>query len=82
MIVTKEKVRAERRPRSPSLVFRVFLGAFLSGIVLALVIPGLISREIAVPAWLPWAVVLGSVALCAGPEIVRRIRNRGNGAQR
>ena len=81
MIVTKERVRAGSRPRTSSLVFRVFLGVFLSGIVLALLVPGLISRDIAVPAWLPWVVVLGSVALCAGPEIVRRIRNRRNDAR-
>jgi hypothetical protein len=76
MTVVDKPEPATARVKRPSLVFRMFLAVFLSGIVLAWLIPTLVSREIGVGPWLPWVVVLGSVALCAGPEILRRVRYR------
>jgi hypothetical protein len=80
-MIISNRIRQETRPRASSLVFRVFLGGFLGGIVLALLIPALVTRGIVPGVWLPWAAMLGSVVLCAGPEIVRRIRTRRTGAR-
>ena len=67
----------KRPKRLRSLVFRVFIGGFLGAILLAWLVPALVARGMAVGAWVPWTVVLGSVALCTGPEIVRRLLDRG-----
>ena len=71
-----EPAAVPRAPRHRSLVFRMFLAGLLSAAVLAWLMPALVSRGMTVGAWLPWAVVLGSVALCAGSEIARRLRGR------
>jgi hypothetical protein len=76
MTIVDKPESATARVKRPSLVFRMFLAGLLSAAVLAWLIPTLVTREIGVAAWLPWTVVLGSVALCAGPEIVRRVRHR------
>lgn len=62
--------------RVPSLVFKVVLAWFLSAIVLAVLVPVLHARDVPLQAWMPWAVILASLALCVGPDLVSRFRSR------
>lgn len=69
------RVNARSR-RVPSVIFKVILAWFLSGITLAVLVPALRAREMQLSPWLAWAVILGSLALCVGPEIRGRFRRR------
>jgi hypothetical protein len=77
MTMTDRIHRANARSRRvPSLVFRAFLACFAGGIVLALLVPALHARGIALEGWMAWGVILALLALVLGPELVRRIARR------
>jgi hypothetical protein len=63
-----------RSRRVPSLVFRVLIAWFSSAIVLGLLVPALHARGIELRAWMPWTVIVASLALCLGPDLVRRYK--------
>ena len=65
-----------RSRRVPSLLFRVLLAWLLSAVVLGLLVPVLHARGIELQAWMPWTVILSSLALCVGPDLVRRFVGR------
>ena len=67
-----------RSRRVPSLIFRVLIAWLLSAIVLAIMIPALHARDIEIKAWMPWAVIIAALALCIGPDLIRRRRSRAN----
>lgn len=69
------RVNARSR-RVPSLVFRVLIAWFLSAIVLGLLVPVLHARGVALQPWMPWTVIAASLALCIGPDLVRRAKER------
>lgn len=58
-----------RSRRVPAVIFKVILAWFLSGIVLALLVPVLHARGVALSHWIVWPVILASMALCLGGEI-------------
>jgi hypothetical protein len=66
-----------RSRRVPLLLFRLLVAWLLSAVVLAVLMPALHARGIALRAWMPWLVVTASLALCIGPELVVRLRRRG-----
>ena len=77
MTLTDRINRANARSRRvPSLLFRVLIAWFLSAIVLGLLVPALHARGMALQPWMPWAVIGASLALCVGPDLVRRVRER------
>jgi hypothetical protein len=65
-----------RSRRVPSVLFRVLIAWFLSAIVLGLLVPALHARGVELKAWMPWAVIGASLALCVVPDLVRRVRRR------
>jgi hypothetical protein len=65
-----------RSRRVPSILFRVLLAWLLSAIVLGLLVPVLHARGVRLQPWMPWTVIVGSMALCVGPDLVRRFMNR------
>ena len=65
-----------RSRRVPVVIFKVILAWFLSGIVLALLVPVLHRRAIELTHWIVWPVVLASMALCLGGEIRTGFRQR------
>ena len=67
------RVNARSR-RVPSILFRILIAWFLSAIVLALLIPALHARGVEIRGWMLWTVILLSLALCLGPDLIRRRR--------
>ena len=65
-----------RSRRVPAVIFKVILAWFLSGIVLALLVPVLHARGIGLSHWIVWPVILASTALCLGGEIRSAVRGR------
>jgi hypothetical protein len=69
--------RANARSRRVSpVIFKVILAWFLSGIVMALLVPLLHARGVALQQWMAWTVILAALALCVGPDLVRRFTKR------
>lgn len=58
-----------RSRRVPVVIFKVILAWFLSGIVLAVMVPALHARGIELSHWIVWPVILASMALCLSGEI-------------
>jgi hypothetical protein len=69
------RVNARSR-RVPSVLLKLVLAWFLSGIVLAMLVPVLHGRGLELRAWMVWAVILASLALCVGPDLGARLRRR------
>lgn len=65
-----------RSRRVPSLVLRAFLACAAGGITLALLVPALHRRGVALQGWMAWGVILVFLALALGPEVVRRFARR------
>jgi hypothetical protein len=65
-----------RSRRVPAVIFKMILAWGLSGIVLALLMPALHARGIALSHWIVWPVILASMALCLGGEIRSSLRGR------
>lgn len=63
-----------RSRRVPVVIFKVILAWFLSGIILALLVPVLQARGVELRAWMAWAVILAAMALCLGPGLLERSR--------
>jgi hypothetical protein len=65
-----------RSRRVPAVIFKVILAWFLSGIVLALLVPVLHRRGVELSHWIVWPVILASTMLCLGGEIRSAVRGR------
>jgi len=57
-------------------LFKLLLAFVLSGIVLAVMVPALAVRGVALTHWMIWPVILASVLLCLGGEIRSRLSRR------
>jgi ABC-type uncharacterized transport system permease subunit len=68
-----------RSRRVPAAIFKVILAWFLSGIVLAILVPVLHALGGRLQAWMAWVVIVSAFALCLGPDLVRRFTNRDRG---
>ena len=62
--------------RVPPLLFRVLLAWVLSAIALAILVPALHARGVALQGWMPWALILAAMILCVGPDLVGRWKGR------
>lgn len=58
-----------RSRRVPAVIFKVMLGWFLSGMVLAMLVPLLSARGLALTHWIVWPVILLAMGLCLSGEI-------------
>jgi hypothetical protein len=65
-----------RSGRVPSIIFKVILAWFLSGIILAVLVPALHGRGIELSHWIVWPVIVASMALCLGGEIRSSLSGR------
>lgn len=65
-----------RSRRVPIVLFKVFLALILSAIVLAVMVPALHLRGIALTHWIIWPVILAAMALSLGGEIRTAFRGR------
>jgi hypothetical protein len=77
MSLTDRINRANARSRRvPSLFFRVLIAWFISAIVLAVLVPALHTRDVEIRPWMVWVVILATLGLCVGPDLISRIRRR------
>ena len=58
-----------RSRRVPVVLFKLLLAFVLSGIVLAVMVPMLATRGVALTHWMIWPVIIASTLLCLGGEI-------------
>lgn len=58
-----------RSRRVPVVIFKVLLGLVLSAVALAVMVPALAAREVALTHWMIWPVIVASLLLCLGGEI-------------
>ena len=65
-----------RSRRVPAVLLRLLLAWFLSATLLAVIVPALRSSGTELRGWMVWAVILASLALCIGPELLARWRRR------
>jgi hypothetical protein len=77
MTLTERINRANARSRQvPSLLFRVMIAWFISAIVLAVLVPALHTRDVAIRPWMVWVVIIATLGLCVGPDLISRVRKR------
>jgi hypothetical protein len=77
MTTTDRIHRANARSRRvPSLLLRLLLACFAGALILALLVPALHAREMALRGWMAWGVILAVVVLALAPELARRIGRR------
>ena len=65
-----------RSRRVPSLVLRLVLAMSAGGILLAVLVPAMHARGIALESWMAWGVILACLVLALWPELARRISRR------
>ena len=77
MTLTDRINRANARSRRvPSLFFRLLIAWFISAIVLAVLVPTLHTRGVEIRPWMVWVVILATLGLCVGPDLIRPVRKR------
>ena len=58
-----------RSRRVPVVLFKLLLAFVLSAIVLAVMVPALATRGVALTGWMIWPVIIASALVCLGGEI-------------
>ena len=58
-----------RSRRVPVVIFKVLLALVLSAVALAVMVPALALRGVALTGWIIWPVIIASLLLCLGGEI-------------
>ena len=58
-----------RSRRMPAVIFKLLLALVLSAVILAVMVPALAARGVALAGWMIWPVIIASVLLCLGGEI-------------
>ena len=58
-----------RSRRVPAVIFKMLLALVLSAVILAVMVPALAARGVALTGWMIWPVIIASVLLCLGGEI-------------
>ena len=61
----------------PSVLFKALLGYALAGVLMAVVVPPLHARGIAVHGWMVWSMIAGMIAICIAPDLYQRYARRG-----
>ena len=60
----------------PGMILKAFVGFFLGGVLLAVIVPFLHARGVSLQEWMAWGVILATIAACAGPDVYYRLRHR------
>jgi hypothetical protein len=60
----------------PRILLKALLGYALGGVLLAVIVPALHARGIALRGWMTWGTILGMIAICIAPDLYRRWRRR------
>jgi hypothetical protein len=60
----------------PTILLKGLLGYALAGVLLAIVVPALHARGIALRGWMVWSTILLTMAICVGPDAYRRYHRR------
>lgn len=60
----------------PRILLKGLLGYALAGVMLALAVPRLHARGIALRSWMAWTTILVMIAICIAPDVYRRYRRR------
>ena len=60
----------------PRILLKALLGYALAAVLLALIVPRLHARGIALRGWMVWTTILGMIAICVAPDLYRRFRRR------
>jgi hypothetical protein len=60
----------------PRILLEALLGYALGGVLLAVMVPALHARGIALRGWMTWGTILGMMAICIAPDVYCRARRR------
>jgi hypothetical protein len=60
----------------PNVLLKALLGYALAGVLLAVIVPPLHARGIALRGWMVWSTILGTIAICIVPDLYQRYRRR------
>ena len=60
----------------PNFLLKALLGFALAGVLLAVLVPPLHARGIALRAWMVWGTILGMMAICVAPGLYGWYRRR------
>jgi hypothetical protein len=60
----------------PNILLKALLGYVLGGIVLAIVVPPLHARGIALRGWMAWSTIIVMILICTAPDLYGRYRRR------
>jgi len=58
----------------PVIALKALVGYLLGGVLLAVIVPFLRARGIALHEWMAWVVILAAMAACVGPDVYYRLR--------
>lgn len=58
------------------MMMRVFVGFLLAGVVLAILVPALHGRGVALQGWMVWGVMALMIAVCISPDLYQKYRKR------
>jgi hypothetical protein len=66
--------RQSQRWFVPNLMFKAFAGFLLAGVILAILVPALHTRGIALQGWMIWGVMILMIVVCTAPDLYQRYR--------
>ena len=58
------------------MALKAFVAFVIAGVVMAILVPQLHTRGVALRGWMVWAVIASALAISLGPEAWRRWRTR------
>jgi hypothetical protein len=66
--------RQSQRWFVPNLLFKGFAGFLLAGVILAILVPALHTRGVALQGWMIWVVIFLMIVACTAPDLYQRYR--------
>lgn len=63
----------------PSILLKGLVGYALAGVLLAIIVPPLHARGIALRGWMAWTTIVVMIAICIAPDLYVRYRRRRTG---
>ena len=66
--------RQSQRWFVPNLVFKAIAGFLLAGVILAILVPALHVRGVALEGWMIWGVMVLMIVVCTAPDVYQRYR--------
>ncbi len=66
--------RQSQRWFVPNLLFKGLAGFLLAGVILAILVPALHTRGVALQGWMIWVVIFLMIVACTAPDLYQRYR--------